>query len=75
MGFYVAIAAAVYPLFEFTAMDIIKHNYMAFIAVGSMLLLTLTGLDRFIPLFNLPSEPKVRLRKDKKLGSNITKEV
>jgi Na+/H+ antiporter NhaC len=75
MGFYVAIAAAVYPLFEFTAMDIIKHNYMAFIAVGSMLLLTLTGLDRFIPLFSLPSEPKVRLKKDKKLSSNITKEV
>jgi len=63
MGFYVAIAAAVYPLFEFTALGIIKYNFMAMIAVGSMLLLTLTGLDRFIPLFSLPSEPKVRLRK------------
>ncbi len=63
MGFYVAIAAAVYPLFEFTALGIIKYNFMAMIAVGSMLVLTLTGLDRFIPLFSLPSEPKVRLRK------------
>lgn len=65
MGFYVAISAGVYPLFNFTAIDIIKYNYMAFIAVGSILILTLTGLDRFIPLFGLPQEPQVRLTKNK----------
>lgn len=65
MGFYVAIAMACYPLYEFNAIEIIKYNYMAFIAVGSMLLLTLTGLDRFIPLFKLPSEPEVRLKKSR----------
>lgn len=63
MGFYVAIAMASYPLYQFNAIEIIGHNYMAFIAVGSMLILTLTGFDRFIPLFKLPSEPEVRLKK------------
>lgn len=75
MGFYVAIAAAVYPLFEFTAMGIIKLNFMAFIAVGSMLLLTLTGLDRFIPLFNIPSEPQVTLKKERKTNPKIAAEA
>lgn len=65
MGFYVAVCMAVYPLFEFNAIEIIKYNYMAFIAVGSMLLLTLTGFDRFIPLFKIPSEPDVKLKKTK----------
>ncbi len=65
MGFYVAICMAVYPLKEITAIDIIKYNYMAIIAVSSMLILTLTGLDRFIPLFNIPSEPQVSLKKKK----------
>lgn len=65
MGFYVAICMAVYPLYEFNAIDIIKNNYLAFIAVGSMLLLTITGWDRFVPLFKLPSEPNVRLKKNK----------
>ena len=75
MGFYVAIASAVYPLYIFTAIDIIKYNYMAFIAVGSMLLLTLTGLDRFIPLFNISAEPKVYLRKDSKQVVNAVEEM
>ncbi|QXM06410.1 Na+/H+ antiporter NhaC family protein [Crassaminicella indica] len=66
MGFYVAIASAVYPLHEFVAIEIIKHNVMAMVAVGSILLLTLTGLDRFIPLFGLPSEPQVKLKKHNK---------
>jgi Na+/H+ antiporter NhaC len=66
MGFYVAVCMAVYPLFEFNAIDIIKYNYMAVIAVGSMLILTITGWDRFIPLFKLPSEPDVRLKKQSK---------
>ena len=64
MTFYVGIATAVYPLYEFVATDIIKYNFMAMIAVGSILLLTLTGLDRFIPLFKLPSEPDVYLKKN-----------
>ncbi|SJZ48224.1 Na+/H+ antiporter NhaC [Cetobacterium ceti] len=62
IGFYVGIAQAVYPLHHFVAIDIIKYNFMAFIAVASILILTLTGLDRLIPRFSLPSEPKVRLR-------------
>ncbi|WP_053956659.1 Na+/H+ antiporter NhaC family protein [Inediibacterium massiliense] len=62
--FYVSIAKAVYPLHNFVPIDIIQYNFMAFIAVGSMLLLTITGWDRFIPLFKLPSEPDVKLKKD-----------
>ncbi|QEK11835.1 Na+/H+ antiporter NhaC family protein [Crassaminicella thermophila] len=61
--FYVSIAKAVYPLYNFIPQDIIRYNFMAFIAVGSMLILTITGWDRFIPLFKLPSEPDVILRK------------
>ena len=64
IAFYVGIAGLVYPLYEFTPMTIIKFNFMAMIAVGSILILTLTGLDRFIPLFKLPSEPQVRLKKN-----------
>ncbi|WP_242972993.1 Na+/H+ antiporter NhaC family protein [Anaeromicrobium sediminis] len=65
--FYVAIAKAVYPLHSFVPTDIIRYNFMAYIAVGSMLILTFTGWDRFIPLFALPREPKVKLRKQKSL--------
>lgn len=64
IAFYVGIASLVYPLYEFTAMSIIKYNFMSMIAVFSILILTLTGLDRFIPLFKLPSEPQVRLKKN-----------
>ena len=63
IAFYVGIAKMVYPLFDFTPITIIKYNFTAMIAVGSILLLTLTGFDRFIPLFKLPSEPDVRLKK------------
>lgn len=65
MVFYVGIATAVYPLYQFTAGEIITHNYIAMIAVASMLLLTLTGWDKFIPLFKLPREPEVKLVKKK----------
>ena len=64
IGFYVGIATAVYPLHTFVPIDIIKYNFMAMVAVGSLLLLTITGLDRFIPLFKLPTEPNVRLKKN-----------
>ncbi|WP_425755335.1 Na+/H+ antiporter NhaC family protein [Ihubacter sp. rT4E-8] len=63
LGFYVGIAANVYPLFKFSNVDFIKFNFMAMIAVASILLLTITGLDRIIPLFGLPKEPAVRLKK------------
>ena len=63
IGFYVGIASSVYPLHEFVATDIIKYNFMAFVAVFSILILTLTGWDRFIPKFGLPTEPAVRLKK------------
>ena len=63
IAFYVGIAANVYPLHEFSAMDIIRYNFMAMTAVFSIIILTFTGLDRFIPLFKLPAEPDVRLKK------------
>ncbi|MBQ2615817.1 MAG: Na+/H+ antiporter NhaC family protein, partial [Synergistaceae bacterium] len=66
LAFFVGIAYAVYPVAEGTVgiIDIITHNYLAWIAVVSMLLLTVTGLDRFIPLFSLPREPEVELVKN-----------
>ena len=63
LGFYVGIAINVYPLFEFSNIDFIRYNFMAMIAVASLLLLTLTGADKFVPMFGLPREPKVRLKK------------
>lgn len=64
IGFYLGILTAVYPLHKFVAIDIMKYNVMAFVTVGSILILTLTGLDKFIPKFGLPSEPDVRLNKN-----------
>lgn len=58
IAFYIGIASMVYPLRKFIEFDIIKYNFIAQIAVVSMLVLTLTGLDRFIPLFAIPSEPE-----------------
>ncbi len=62
--FFVAIANTVYPIHDFVPLDIIKMNIMSFVAVGSILILTFTGWDRFIPLFKLPAEPNVRLKKN-----------
>ena len=66
LAFFAGITYAVYPMAEgqISLMDIIMHNYLAWIAVLSILLLTLTGLDKFVPLFGLPSEPEVELIKD-----------
>jgi len=61
--FFLGMANSVYPLHEFLAFDFIKYNFMAMVAVSSLLILTITGWDRFIPLFGMPSEPQVRLRK------------
>ncbi|MGL5125893.1 MAG: Na+/H+ antiporter NhaC family protein [Fusobacteriaceae bacterium] len=74
IGFYIGIANAVYPLYVFSPIDLIKFNFMAFIAVGSILILTLTGLDRFIPRFGLPSEPQVRLAKQGEVVTNTVEE-
>ncbi len=64
LGFYVGIAANVYPLYQFANTDFIKFNFMAMIAVVSLLILTGTGADRFIPMFKTPQEPDVRLKKN-----------
>jgi len=61
--FFAGIASAVYPLASFTPVDVIGHNYLSFIVVGSLLVLTFTGLDRFVPMLALPGKDKVRLRK------------
>ena len=65
MAFFIGITHTVYPMAVDTVSigGIILHNYLAWIAVVSMLVLTYTGLDRFIPLFSIPSEPEVRLKK------------
>lgn len=64
MIFYTGLAMAVYPLHKFTPIEIISKNYLCLIAVFSMMILTITGWDRFIPLFGLPLEPQVHLKKD-----------
>lgn len=63
LAFYVGIATNVYPLHNFQPKEFIYYNFMAQIAVVSLIVLTFTGLDRFIPLFKLPTEPAVRLKK------------
>ena len=62
--YYVGLCAAVYPLASFTAVDLITLNFFAWISIGSLLILTLTGLDRFIPKFAIPKEPQVQLKKN-----------
>ena len=61
--FFAGIASAVYPLASFTPVDMIGHNYLSFIIVGSLMLLTFTGLDRFVPMLALPGKDKIRLKK------------
>ena len=63
--FFAGIATAVYPLRSFTPMDIISNNYMSFIVVGSILILTFTGFDRFIPMFRLPDDERIPLKRMK----------
>lgn len=64
--FYTAIANAVFPIYKFVPTDMIRMNVMSIIAVISILVLTFTGLDKYIPLFKLPSEPEVKLNKKQK---------
>lgn len=63
--FFTGIANSVYPLFDFKPWNLMQYNFMAMIAVLSILILTLTGWDRFIPLFSTPSEPNVKLKNPK----------
>lgn len=63
LSFFIGMAATVYPIFDFKAVQIIQYNFMAHIAVGTILFFTLFGLDRFIPNFGIPSEPDVKLKK------------
>lgn len=63
LAYYIGIAVGVYPLIELQPLDFLRYNFMAYIAVFSLLILTFTGLDRFIPLFKLPKEPNVSLKK------------
>ena len=58
--FFAGIASSVYPLVHFSSVDIITHNYMSFIVIGSILLLTFTGWDRFIPGFGLPAAARLK---------------
>lgn len=62
--YYVGLAGAVYPIMKFGAFDLIPLNYFAWISILSLLLLTLTGADRLIPRFGIPSEPDVQLKKN-----------
>jgi len=62
--FFASIANAVYPLTTFTTIDIIRSNYLSFIVVGSIVVLTFTGWDRFVPAFRLPSDSRMKLKKE-----------
>lgn len=73
LAYYVGIAVGVYPLIELSPLDFLRYNFMAYIAVISLILLTVTGLDRFIPLFKLPKEPDVMLKKNLPKGNQPEK--
>ncbi len=64
IAFFTGIAQAIYPLHNFKPFDLMKFNVMAAVAVLSILILTLTGLDRLVPLFGLPAEPEAQLKKN-----------
>lgn len=62
--YYLGIVGSVYPLYSFKVSDIVKYNFLAIIAVVSILVLTLTGMDKLIPRFSLPKESEMRLKKN-----------
>ena len=61
--FFATVVNAVYPMFDepITPLQIISQNYLSFLFVGSILLLTFTGWDRFVPGLALPKN--IRLKK------------
>jgi Na+/H+ antiporter NhaC len=73
--FYTAISNAVFPIYKFLPFDIIRMNVMGIVAVSSMLILTFTGLDKYIPLFKLPSEPEVTLKKSSENDVELAQKV
>ena len=58
--FFAGIASAVYPLRQFNPADILSRNYLGWLIVGSALLLTFTGWDRFVPGFGLPKDARLK---------------
>lgn len=68
--YYMGLTIAVYPLYEFKIADL-YYNYMGLISVVSIYLLTFTGWDRFVPWFSLPTEPDVRLKKDRVVTGSL----
>lgn len=60
--FFASIATTVYPLHNFTPVDIIRLNFTSFIMIASILILTFTGWDRFIPNFGLPKSARLKKR-------------
>ena len=63
--FFAGIASAVYPIRYFSPLDILGHNYLAWLIVGTALLLTFTGWDRFVPGFGLPRTAKLNKHEHK----------
>ena len=58
--FFAGVASIVYPLHTFSPMDIVKLNFTSFIMIGSILLLTFTGLDSLVPKFGLPKSARLK---------------
>ena len=76
MIYFTGLAAAVYPLYHFTSVAIVSANYFSIISVVSMLVLTATGWDQFLPGFKIPTEPEVHLRTMKEMAAyNAAKKV
>ena len=67
--FFAGIATAVYPIRYFTPMDIIGKNYLGFLIVGTALLLTFTGWDRFVPGFGLPKTARLKKQLQECVGA------
>ena len=70
--FFAGIATAVYPLRYFYPTDVISKNYLGFLIVGTALLLTFTGWDRFVPGFGLPRNVRLRQRKPEQAAEEET---
>lgn len=70
VAYYMGLAAAVYPVYHFVIRDL-YFNYMSIISVVSIYVLTFFGWDRLIPLFSLPTEPQVKLKKPKSRNIDI----
>lgn len=63
--FFLSILSTVYPLYEFTFSDIASKCFMAFISVASILIMSFTGIERYIPSLKIPEEPDVYLKSQK----------